>query len=315
MHYELCIMNYALYFMSNKSLSFFCHKYWLSILSVFFLVSCGGGSSQQSSTDDADSIATAQRINNDIIHSQSHYWDNVNFADTTISHNSPQLQQAFLQWAEYTHYLYAALDTVASQRVIIQAQQHPHAVVALMEMASQLFVDPNSPLRCEEIYIAMLQEALKAPIDDTHKALYKGQLDIAMMNRKGTQATDINYITEDGITGSLYNISAPYTLLYFFNPDCHDCERVTSVIATNQRINTLINADSLKVVAIYPDKDFTAWNKHIGKNPKSWITAKLSTPAERDKYDLPAIPNLYLLDSNKKVLLKDAPIEQIISFF
>ncbi len=301
--------------MSNKSLSFFCHKYWLSVLSVFFLVSCGGGSSQQTSTDDADSIATDQRINNDIIHSQSHFWDNVNFADTTISHNSPQLQQAFLQWAEYTHYLYAALDTVASQRVIIQAQHHPHAVVALMDMANQLFVDPNSPLRCEEIYIAMLQEALKAPIDDTHKALYNGQLDIAMMNRKGTQAADINYITEDGITGSLYNISAPYTLLYFFNPDCHDCERVTSVIATNQRINTLINADSLKVVAIYPDKDLTAWNKHIGKNPKSCITAKLSTPAERDKYDLPAIPNLYLLDSNKKVLLKDAPIEQIVSFF
>lgn len=88
-------------------------------------MSCGGGSSQQTSTDEADSIATAQRINNDIIHSQSHFWDNVNFADTTISHNSPQLQQAFLQWAEYTHYLYAALDTVASQRVIIQAQQHP----------------------------------------------------------------------------------------------------------------------------------------------------------------------------------------------
>jgi hypothetical protein len=32
---------------------------------------------------------------------------------------------------------------------------------------------------------------------------------------------------------------------------------------------------------------------------------------DRELYDLKAMPTLYLLDKDKKVLLKDAPVEQV----
>ena len=134
----------------------------------------------------------------------------------------------------------------------------------------------------------------------------------ALKNRKGTAAADFSYITENGETGTLHGIHAKHTILYFFNPDCHDCARVSEIIGNDSTIREMVGSKQLSVLALYPDKDMTAWNKHFGKWPKEWITARYADLAEKEKYDLPAIPNIYLLDENKTVVLKDAAIEEII---
>ena len=47
--------------------------------------------------------------------------------------------------------------------------------------------------------------------------------------------------------------------------------------------------------------------------PDSWVVAYDAEQAvnEKETYVLPAIPTLYLLDRDKRVLLKDAPVEQV----
>ena len=47
--------------------------------------------------------------------------------------------------------------------------------------------------------------------------------------------------------------------------------------------------------------------------PSKWINGydKELTVRNRELYDLKAMPTLYLLDKDKKVLLKDAPVEQV----
>ena len=141
--------------------------------------------------------------------------------------------------------------------------------------------------------------------------MYQERLAKALKNRKGTAAADFSYITENGETGTLHGIHAKHTILYFFNPDCHDCARVSEIIGNDSTIREMLGSKQLSVLALYPDKDMTAWNKHFGKWPKEWITARYADLAEKEKYDLPAIPNIYLLDENKTVVLKDAAIEEI----
>ena len=48
-------------------------------------------------------------------------------------------------------------------------------------------------------------------------------------------------------------------------------------------------------------------------SPKEWINGydKKLVIKEKNLYDLKAIPTLYLLDKDKKVLLKDATVAQI----
>lgn len=68
---------------------------------------------------------------------------------------------------------------------------------------------------------------------------------------------------------------------------------------------------SLTILAVYPDKDLSSWETHKKEYPKNWIVSRYASEENMDSYNLPAIPNLYLLDQSKRVLLKDAPIESI----
>jgi len=65
------------------------------------------------------------------------------------------------------------------------------------------------------------------------------------------------------------------------------------------------------VLAVYPDADLSAWLK--APFPPGWISGydagKVITGNQL--YDLKAMPTLYLLDKEKRVILKDAPIAAI----
>ena len=80
----------------------------------------------------------------------------------------------------------------------------------------------------------------------------------------------------------------------------------------------MIERGRLKVLALYPDEDLTEWRDYRDHIPASWINAydKGCVVREKSLYALHAIPALYLLDSRKRVLVKDstdvAQIEEII---
>ena len=61
------------------------------------------------------------------------------------------------------------------------------------------------------------------------------------------------------------------------------------------------------------DEDKEEWERHLPDFPKEWINGydKKLVIKEKNLYDLKAIPTLYLLDKDKKVLLKDATVAQI----
>ena len=79
----------------------------------------------------------------------------------------------------------------------------------------------------------------------------------------------------------------------------------------------LVKRGELKVLAMYIDEDLTAWRENSGKYPNEWIYAYDHNLVLRDNniYGLRAIPSLYLLDKEKRVILKDAPVGDIISYF
>ena len=78
-------------------------------------------------------------------------------------------------------------------------------------------------------------------------------------------------------------------------------------------INNEFAAGNLKILAVYPDEDKEEWERHLPDFPKEWINGydKKLVIKEKNLYDLKAIPTLYLLDKDKKVLLKDATVAQI----
>ena len=96
------------------------------------------------------------------------------------------------------------------------------------------------------------------------------------------------------------------------------CKQLREQISGSPMLSEMIERGRLKILALYPDEDLTEWRNYRDHIPASWINAYDAGCLVRENgtYDLTAIPSLYLLDSDKRVLVKDSTdvpyIEEVI---
>ena len=72
----------------------------------------------------------------------------------------------------------------------------------------------------------------------------------------------------------------------------------------------------LRVLAVYPDEDENEWLLKSSQIPRGWIVGwnKQGDIRSKTLYEIRATPTMYLLDQQKKVILKDASLEQTIQY-
>ena len=242
-----------------------------------------------------------------------HYWDNYDFADTALIHNPDVTEQGFSDFVGLISNMNGDLADSAITKMLSKAHVADSVMFDhFLELSDKYFYDPNSPLRSEDNYMSVLNYIISSPaIGDIDKVRPIHILDMLKKNRPGDIAGDFEYKLKSGKEGTLMGVKSDYTLLFFNNPDCGECARVKSYIVGSDVISKLEDKKELKVLAICPDEDLTAWTND--SYPSSWISGYDSTQylTNNKVYDLRAIPSLYLLDNDKRVILKDANIEQI----
>jgi thiol-disulfide isomerase/thioredoxin len=186
-------------------------------------------------------------------------------------------------------------------------------LLSLLKFSEKYLYNPNSPMLNEELYIPALEAILNLKsLPEIEKMQYNYQLELAQKNRTGNKAADFafTFSTPTGEKkGSLYSLKADYTLLFFNNPDCPACAEMLQSLKQSDMITNMVQSGKLKILAIYVDKQLNLWrNNHI-KYPADWIYAYDHKYILRDNsiYGIRAIPSFYLLNNEKRVLMKDAP--------
>ena len=251
---------------------------------------------------------------------REHYWDKFDFADTTFINqiDSTKMLTAFAVYA--TGYIPDSLAYKYMPRLMQRASTSKRMYTYFLMLAEGVLHDPNSPLRNDEKYIPVLENAVQSSLLDEYERMpYEYDLEIARQNRIGRIANDFTYTLASGRTATLHNIKADYTLIFISNPGCPMCREVKEQITTSPMLQELIERKELKVLVIYPDTDLEAWREHLQDYPASWINGyDADQRIEKERlYDLKAIPALYLLDKQKRVMAKDctdvAHIEKLLS--
>lgn len=251
---------------------------------------------------------------------REHYWDKFDFADTTFINqiDSTKMLTAFAVYA--TGYIPDSLAYKYMPRLMQRASTSKRMYTYFLMLAEGVLHDPNSPLRNDEKYIPVLESAVQSSLLDEYERMpYEYDLEIARQNRIGRIANDFTYTLPSGRTATLHNIKADYTLIFISNPGCPMCREVKEQITTSPMLQELIERKELKVLVIYPDTDLEAWREHLQDYPASWINGyDADQRIEKERlYDLKAIPALYLLDKQKRVMAKDctdvAYIEKLLS--
>lgn len=180
----------------------------------------------------------------------------------------------------------------------------------LTDLVVKYLYDPNSPLRNEDHYAFYAARLAGSDlVEPVMQEKYAREVRLAGLNRVGTKAADFRFSDKRGRMFSLYGVESELTLLFFSNPGCAACKEIIDVLSNDPVISGLIADGVLTVLNIYIDEDLEAWRSYMLIYPEKWYNGFDPDLVIRGEtlYNVRAIPSLYLLDREKKVLMKDVP--------
>lgn len=242
------------------------------------------------------------------------YWTHFNFSDTTLISRPEITEQALADYIDVLHQVSPATARESISALMRGAEADKAMFEYFCSLTERYLYDPNSPLRDEELFIPVLEYIVASPnVESIMKVRPQELLTMALKNRPGFRATDFGYVAIDGRVGRMSTILSDYTLLFFNNPGCHACGEIMQQINESKVLDMMLTRGQLTILALYPDNDMKEWRKYATQIPSRWINAydRSQRISEMELYDLKAIPTLYLLDSDKNVLLKDATFDAV----
>ena len=146
----------------------------------------------------------------------------------------------------------------------------------------------------------------------------RNRVNMIKPNFLGNDAPQLILWDSLGTELNLRSIDADYTVLYFYDPDCGHCKKKTPVLY--EAYPELVEK-GVEILAICTATDEQKWKDFIKKNDLGWINlADLESKTYvKYYYDIRSTPTVYILDKDKKILLKkidalDVPdvIDQLI---
>lgn len=248
----------------------------------------------------------------------NHFWDAMDFRDTIRSHKRNFMEQNFANFMSIFPYSGKQEQQKAVNTLMQKAEADSAAYAMLVDISEKYLYEPNSPMLSEDYYILFLEQITKSQILGRYSNIrYHRQLDAARKNRPGMITADFSYTTREGKTSTLHNTDIKgQLLLIFYDPDCEHCKETMEILQQEKLLTRMVADKRLSILAVYSGEDYNLWKRTASSLPNEWIVGYDSgLLQENGSFVLRKMPTLYLIDSNRKVLLKDAPPEQIIHFY
>ena len=242
-----------------------------------------------------------------------HYWDKIDFNDSSIIGNKEIVEQGFSNFISIMPYVgekEAAFEMLGF-RLVTNTKMLQYFLAVGMKYLSE----PLSPVYNEELYIMFLNGIVSQQgISERDYEEVVFELGMARKNRIGTKAADFAFLKRDGKLGRLSKVKAEYILLFLGDPECDVCAEVKEDIKSSEVVASFIDNGRLKVLSVCVEGNTDAWRQTA--LPSTWIDACDDKQVIYSDllYDIPGLPVLYLLDKEHNVVMKNVPLSYIELF-
>ena len=240
-----------------------------------------------------------------------HFWDNYQFDDLSQL-NRDTGEQGFVDFINLMQYADSVTCADAAKALAASITSKEPRLQHFDGLIDHYLGNPDSPMKNDVTYAHLLRAITqRLPDENAVKGRMAFRLALVVKNQPGMLAADFEYIDREGRHHRLYDTDSPLTLLVFSDPECEHCHEIMPLIISNE---TLQNDPRLTVLNIYPDENQKAWEADVKPLPQNWREGRSPKGEIMKKqiYALPALPSLYLLDSDKRVLVKDGTLDQIV---
>lgn len=242
---------------------------------------------------------------------RNHFWDGYDFSDERLL-NAPVLPR---RADDFMQLQLPDLDSVKTQMGIAlkKASVNKKSYQMLLQLLFER-VDKPSYGGNETILVHLFDNyypsATAAGIDTATWMRMEFKANGYRSTLPGQQAPPIVLQGTSGNLLSLYDFKAKYTLLYFFNPLCSHCVESTPEV---YRITLPFAEKGIKVFAVSTETTPEIWKNYVKTNIPGWTcVADYTNPSPLEKiYATHSLPNVLLLDEQKKVVIRRLPIKEI----
>lgn len=316
-------------------------KYALHIMTALllsFAVSCGTHGSDKSSVKGVKAVHLSTPVPPSVMDSGEkyayvcdHYFDDITrpasgrpCTQTLVSGVAvAELEQAVANYLDMLESLpldkaQAIIASLADKMTLCaSADTTSNILTVFAPILERYAYDPNSPVRDEDIYGAYARRMSTCHLfPEVRRSVYASDAEACRHNERGSKAADFSFTTAQGKVYSLYGIRAEYTILFFSNPGCHACKDIIDALSGSISVQNMVLGGRVAVVNVYIDEDLAAWMDYMPIYPVYWYNGYDHNGIIRsdELYNVRAIPSLYLLDADKKVVLKDCTTEKLMTY-
>lgn len=223
-----------------------------------------------------------------------HYWDNFDFKDTLQLKDADNVEQGFVNYIDLLGNLSEAIrngklhthDNLLQESVATfsnKAFATAPSKDKFQTLIEHYLDDPQSPVRNDRTYLLLLDGMKASPyFEEAEKERVAFKIKTKNKNLPGDIALNFTFTDKEGKQHQLRDYSNQKVILYFYDPDCENCHRISAWLdkQTIPQEYTFLNV-------LADDKMF-------------------------DLYSLEAMPTIYLLDKGNKTILKDCPPELLM---
>lgn len=170
-----------------------------------------------------------------------------------------------------------------------------------------------SPEGREKAVARWFQLAAKTPASLDHfKSASSLQLRRLMGNGEGTVAADFTFLLPDGTKARLHTTCPDrQLLLVFYDPECEQCQSLLFRLRHNTLLRQAVEEHRMQVLAVCTESQETVWRQTLGELPDTWLKA-FDADSEPLPYQLDELPVVFVLDADKRVLLRQPDALQLM---
>ncbi|MDR1896286.1 MAG: DUF5106 domain-containing protein [Prevotellaceae bacterium] len=235
---------------------------------------------------------------------RKHYWDNITLTDSRMQY-TPILIPAI------DNYFKSMLPQIPDSIIVGVDEFLSKAAsdtVAMRFLTGHLFNNyyKSKIMGMESVVVHLIDNYyLNGKVKIPDEKFIKDITEYADKNREtllGKKARNLKMETINGTYESLYDIDAPYILVYFYESSCGHCQQETPKV---YKVFQNYKDKGLVGFCVYSQTNKEEWISYISKNQLTdWINVWDPANANdfRVAYSVYSVPQVYLLDKDKKII-------------
>lgn len=237
------------------------------------------------------------------------FWDNCDFKK--VMPDTAKFNRAFRDYISFVPYAYTDSIRKSANALLNRFKDNPKAILQIAEQADRNLFGPEAPFWSDEVFIMFARSVLaNKKISNADKAPYMEKVKMLNSSQVGANVNQLSYTTRHGATHDLYNQNGEFIAMIFVDESCADCSIIMLRLETDVAVTNLVKSGKLKIVVINVGEATPKWKEEVADYPYEWEVG--SAPDAAKYIDLRNMPNIYLLDNEHKVVLRNMSVDQLL---